>query len=304
MWDEIRITRGDARPLFAQLVVGITHLIAMRPLPEGTPLPSVRSAARIWNVNLHTVRRAYHELAERGIVVIRGTRGAFVASAGRAGGQGVAEFLRATADAARERFGLAPDELARALAALEPAGASDAWVLECSETLREDLVRQLGERWCVRARGWPVERAAQTPSGVVVGTYFHYKEVRAALCDRLEDVHFVPMRYDAEHVARIAQAASAAELLICNGDPLLTPVIRAEACSALSPGTEVRGIDQREAARQLGAAQGPPILFAPGTWDALGPAQREHPRAFPLRIRIVETDLTALGRAAGWRPAA
>ena len=58
----------SAVPLYHQITEALSYRIATGRIPPGQRLPSVREAATAWDVNMHTVRRAYGELSERGLV--------------------------------------------------------------------------------------------------------------------------------------------------------------------------------------------------------------------------------------------
>ena len=74
----IHIVTGDPRPIFRQIVDGLTLKIASGELPAGTRLPSVRSLAIELTVNPNTVARAYHQLTSEGLIESRHGVGVFV----------------------------------------------------------------------------------------------------------------------------------------------------------------------------------------------------------------------------------
>src|SRR5262245_54510394 len=109
-------------PLYHQISEAIRYRVATGDLEAGDPLPALRLAARDWNVNLHTVRRAYAELAELGVVTTSAPLGTRVL---RADSNGVARtkshasdrerFVHTILREARLRHGLDVDELVRLL---------------------------------------------------------------------------------------------------------------------------------------------------------------------------------------------
>jgi hypothetical protein len=205
---------------------------------------------------------------------------------------------------AGRRFGLDAAGLSRAVHATTGASAfrPAVWVVECSEQLRAQLVQQLRQGWEIRAEAWPLADLGSVPEGIIVSTYFHYREVRAGLPRRLKQVHFARMHYDAGRVAdMVAAAPAAAELLICNADPLLTPLILAEACAALPPARAVRAVAPADAAAALDAGAAAAVLFTPATWDALDARRRASPLAAPLPLLLDRADLADLARLLGWR---
>ena len=74
----VQVDRDRREPLFRQIETALAYAIVTGKLRSGSRLPSLRSAAETWRVNLHTVRRAYAELTRRGLVITAG-RGSIVA---------------------------------------------------------------------------------------------------------------------------------------------------------------------------------------------------------------------------------
>lgn len=64
----ISIKTGDPRPIFRQIVDGISLAIASGTLAPGDKLPSVRALAMQLTVNPNTVAKAYTELTTQGLV--------------------------------------------------------------------------------------------------------------------------------------------------------------------------------------------------------------------------------------------
>ncbi len=74
----IQIVTGDSRPLFRQIVDGLTRKILSGELPSGSRLPSVRGLAMELTLNPNTVARAYTELTSGGLIESRHGVGVFV----------------------------------------------------------------------------------------------------------------------------------------------------------------------------------------------------------------------------------
>ncbi len=75
----ILINYKDRRPIYEQIVEGITELIRKRIFEPGEQLPSVRSLAMELSLNPNTVQRAYAELEQKGIIYCVKGKGNFVA---------------------------------------------------------------------------------------------------------------------------------------------------------------------------------------------------------------------------------
>lgn len=70
----LRVDRDAKIPLATQLTQQLTLLIADGRLPPGAELPPVRKLAETLGVNLHTVRAAYRQLDNRGLVSVSAGR--------------------------------------------------------------------------------------------------------------------------------------------------------------------------------------------------------------------------------------
>lgn len=223
-------------PLYHQIAEALRYRIATGVLPLGTVLPPLREAARLWRVNLHTVRRAYQALSEEGVVATRvphgtvvqpgaiassfpasadaapskqrGARGArrearSARTSGRAS-KGAAEtrdgFLSRVRKEANDAHGLTLAALLEGLAALgRPAAAradSAVYVAECSLSQSADLAAQLEARWRVRATPWPIDRPEPPSSAAIVATLFHYNDLRTRWPERFAAVRFLAIAPD------------------------------------------------------------------------------------------------------------
>lgn len=74
----LQIVTGDARPIFRQIVDGISLLVIKGELVPGNRLPSVRALAQQLLVNPNTVAKAYTELTKMGYLESRKGLGIFV----------------------------------------------------------------------------------------------------------------------------------------------------------------------------------------------------------------------------------
>ena len=75
---KLNIRTNDSRPIFKQIVDGISMNIATGALEPGVKLPSVRALAMQLSVNPNTVAKAYSELTNRHMVDARPGLGLFV----------------------------------------------------------------------------------------------------------------------------------------------------------------------------------------------------------------------------------
>jgi GntR family transcriptional regulator len=118
MYSGIHISQTDARPLYLQIMEQIRARIAAGDWAAGKELPSIRALAAALNVSVITIKRAYLDLENEGVIVTRHGKGSFVADvnglAGELQEQKLADHLHAAVQIARQ-LGLTPDELATRL---------------------------------------------------------------------------------------------------------------------------------------------------------------------------------------------
>jgi GntR family transcriptional regulator len=74
----IHIVTGDVRPVFRQIVDGISLEVVKGTLAPGNKLPSVRALAQQLLINPNTVAKAYTELTNMGFLESRKGLGIFV----------------------------------------------------------------------------------------------------------------------------------------------------------------------------------------------------------------------------------
>lgn len=121
----LHISQADARPMYLQIVDQIRARVASGDWAAGRELPSIRALAVSLNVSVITVKRAYLELEQEGVIVTRHGKGSFVADSGRGSTaselqqQKLNELLTAALEIAHQ-LGLEQTDLIARLAALHP----------------------------------------------------------------------------------------------------------------------------------------------------------------------------------------
>jgi GntR family transcriptional regulator len=83
----LHVDPASSTPIWSQIEEGVRRLVASGALPLGGPVPSVRDLARELRVNPATVAKAYHRLAEAGILTVRRGEGTFVSETAPAMGR-------------------------------------------------------------------------------------------------------------------------------------------------------------------------------------------------------------------------
>ena len=160
---QLTIDRQTVIPVHEQIKNQIRLALAIGELHPGDYLPSIRRADSRLHVGLATIRRAYEELADAGIVTLERGRGAFVskdastASADSPIDQFEEIFQFLSGDLKRRK--LVPSTFARFLFSrtlqAEQKRPSIA-VIEESATLTSDYVEQLGQAWQLPIAGLTV----------------------------------------------------------------------------------------------------------------------------------------------------
>lgn len=311
--DQGRIVDPEsAVPLYRQIAVALRYRIATGELERGARLPSLRDAAEAWDVNYHTVRRAYRELEEGGLVERRRGAGTTVTDRGlEAEGASADADLRAFLTEVRRdgtrRFGLSVDELALLLTR-PPAevGADRVVIVECNPHQCRDLADQIRARFGPTVEEWLLEREGEPPEGAIVGTYFHYGEMRRRWPRRRREMYFPTVHPDPglrERLAPFVREDAALSLPLCERDPTLAEAMARDAALLLPPDRfTVTPAVVDDPAGPLARSEGP-VLFAPRLWDELDPATRKDARALELRYVFRAAELAAVAEELGWKPA-
>jgi GntR family transcriptional regulator len=313
---QLQLDPASPVPLYHQLAEALRYRIATGALEPGVVLPSLRDAARQWRLNLHTVRHAYARLAAEGLVHTQVPHGTVIlgrASRPAVRRQAAADrFLARMVREAGDRYGLTPDELRRRL--LLFGGAPDAtaepvYLVECSETQAADLALQVSARWNITARGWSLERPGEPPLGPIVGTYFHYNDIRTRWPERFPAIRFVAIHPDPElasELRRFRHRGRRQTVLVSERDAAMAGNIAADLRAVLPRDRfEVTPVVEKAPGAVLATAPaGVPVLFSPRVWGGLSPAQRADPRAIEIRYLIEPKDLAALGSELDWSPRA
>ncbi len=310
---ELPLTKGGAVPLYRQIAESIQYKIATGTIPPGTVLPTLREGSLAWQVNVHTVGRAYRELAERGLVKMHGRSGTRVVGSARnlsqrgRSNEVVGAFVARILLEARRDHGLDRRDLAELLdqwsADREPF-VPTVHVLECSEDQCRNHADEIEARWDVRAVPRPLDDPGELPPGPVIATYFHYHEVRSLWPERRNDIRFVAIRPDPD-LRRLLQARTIAPgepILLCEFDEPKAQntiselaVLMAPEQRRFQPAVVERAGELLDEGRSTA-----PILFPPRVWAALSEDERAHPRAVPLRFYFEPEELDALGATMGW----
>ncbi|MDY7105641.1 MAG: GntR family transcriptional regulator [Actinomycetota bacterium] len=111
----VRLDERSGEALYQQIAAQVRRALARGELAVGDRLPPVRDLADALDVNMHTVRRAYLELRDEGVIDMRRGRGVTVL----AGGDDRARLGTIAAELVTEarRLGLRDEEIHEVLEA-------------------------------------------------------------------------------------------------------------------------------------------------------------------------------------------
>jgi DNA-binding transcriptional regulator YhcF (GntR family) len=307
----LRLDHDSPVPLYHQIAEAIRYRISTGDLKTGAALPPLRTAAELWAVNLHTVRKAYAALADIGMVRIRRPARATVVGRPNESGRKTAEgvrlqrFLEKVVGDAKARHGLSPFQLARLLT-VQPrsSGFCRVAVVECSETQCNDLAAQLVRRWGIQAEPWCLTRQDDLPDGEIVATYFHYNDIRRRFPQRLAKIHFIAIRPDEtlpKRITALQRDRRPREILVCEREPIMLSMIVSD-LSTLLPRERFRltpHLLKNPAALPAGR-DSRLRLVAPRIWGSLSDEQRADPRIMEIRYVFDQVQIDRLAEELHW----
>ena len=295
-------------PLYHQIAQLIRARIQGGELAPGDILEPLREAAAEWQVNFHTVRHAYAELARDGLVETRGPRGTHVIGTGGKALQtrqkSVQTFVAETLRSAQDDFGLSARQLAEHLEEASTTSASPrAYVLECSEHQCEDLAHQIESSWDVEAVPWCFDRKEDLPRQDLVATHFHYNEIRLRWPDRLAEAFFVPISPPPSLRSEIEGRLGGTKnftLTLCEWDEPTAEAVAAD-LSVLLPANDfplrTQVIDSDTSFEDI---DGDLLLLPPRLWGSLSAGERNNSRLVEIRYLYDPRELEETARRLGW----
>jgi len=79
MHSMLTLSQTDGRPMYLQIMEQVRHKVAIGDWPPGTEMPSIRQLAADLSISVITVKRAYQELEQEGVILTQPGRGSVVA---------------------------------------------------------------------------------------------------------------------------------------------------------------------------------------------------------------------------------
>lgn len=267
----------DGTPLYHQLAAVVRWEISHGRLPIGAMLPPIREIAAQAGVNYHTVRRAWGELEDEGVISQRRGRGARVTRVPQRGGWSPA--------------GPEPDR---------GIGQARIWVVAGALELAAQLAEQLSGRWRVEAIPWPLTAEAPPP-GPILCTNGLTDEAHERWPGREGDLRPIPttlsqatlgvLRRNAallgvRRVVIHADAADVAARELTRQLPRLglQATLGQDSQAGAEPETSIDAL----------------VLHFPGAWQRLDWATRAHPCSVLAALEWAAGPLAGVAREQGW----
>lgn len=288
----------------AELEGRLTWAIATGGVQAGERLPSLRKGARQWGTSVHVVREAYRRLAAAGLIEVHQGSQARVMSVAsppvRALDLQVRKFVREMSESHR----VSPAEVLAVVEREVHASLPSMTVVECSVTLADTIARQLRQRWRVRTALHRLGDGS-LPSGALLSTFFHRRELRQA--GRRDDtsVSFVRLRPSEETLAQVRRWVAhrpGGAITLLETDPALAANVERVLCAGVPELTVDMQVAAAGAAtrRAIVSLRGGFCLVSPRHWDELADDQRLQPGVALLDYAVVAEDLVAVGVAQEW----
>ena len=304
-------------PLYHQIAQLIRLRIESGELSHGDMLETLREAAEEWQVNFHTVRHAYAELARDGLIELLGSQGTRVVGlankrrAQKRQLEHLESFLAETLRKAYTEYGLSPLKFANLIMSqgqFPEKARPRAYILECSQHQCEDLGRQMESFWNVNAIPLCLETVQELPDVVdgshLVATHFHYNEIRLRWPQRLAEISFVTIKPSRQLYTTIKQKMienPACKLTICEHDIPTAEVVAADISTLFSLNEFNFGIRILKGTTDvIKCRKNELLLFSPRVWGSLQDKQKLNKSYIEIRYLYDRDELEQIARKLEW----
>lgn len=300
-----RIDKSSPVPIYFQIAEAIRWQISTGQLSPGYELPPTREAAALWNVNRHTIRKAYQELVKQGLVEPRGTsRMAVAQRQPQVIDSQLKTFITRTCEKARTSFGLSPLELATLLQKQNKIAKEKINVVECNHYQCFDLKRQLEQRFNVVASEFLLDSDGEPGPGPIIGTLFHSNEICARWPNRRNEIQFGGLYVNPDLADRIYRCCSREKqvrdiVVFSERHETDSYNLATDLQMALNgKKVSIKPSKQRQSVNSI-LKQGKVVGVAPWNWDSLDTKTQKHPRCFLLQYCLDPIDLESIGERFG-----
>ncbi len=127
MLTDFILSQTDGRPMYVQIIEQIKGRVLVGDWPQGFKLPSIREMAVATKVSVITVKRAYQELENEGVIITQQGKGSFITSTDNLGSklkeQDMDKHLTEAMNIARS-LGMSIDDLKQRLSQLGNSNSS------------------------------------------------------------------------------------------------------------------------------------------------------------------------------------
>ena len=303
-WSEIKrsLDPDNPTPLYHQIVMALRWAFGTGGVTVGDRLPSAREASDLWNVNYHTVLKAYRELERVGLVRSRRGEGTTLIALSRADDHGthLGDFLIRVRREAKARFGVDVAGFVEGPVDKLSEAAETVSVVECNNTQCVELAEQLSARLDARVVAWSLHNTGEPPPGPIVSTYFHFAEVRERWPGRLADMSFMSLRIVPRMGAAIGGFVAGraptqlvvVELEFATGRAIANDV--ADLLGGMQPLPEVIVLSDLQRTEKHSNEL---WLSAPRVWDKLREEIRQWPNIIRLEYEFVPKELDVVAPA-------
>ena len=79
MHSMLPLSHTSGKPMYLQIIDQVRHKVAIGDWPPGTDMPSIRQLAADLSISVITVKRAYQDLEQEGVILTQPGRGSIVA---------------------------------------------------------------------------------------------------------------------------------------------------------------------------------------------------------------------------------
>jgi len=243
-------------PLNVQLCENIRWSISSGEIPPGSLLPPIRELAHALGVSLNTVKTAYRELQQSGLLVSRRGYGTTVVSPDQHPRTGLHTAEQMVEQAMRSAMaaGYSPEQLRELVERLLARYRSDYRSLtllfaECDETQLELLAHDIRSSLGLRVEKILTSRLTQERDrlarhreryAAIATTYFHYREVRDILGHLGLPILGLVLATSPATLERLSQVPAGATVGCVCRDPETLPSFNSIVQKLVRPGVNVQ----------------------------------------------------------------
>jgi GntR family transcriptional regulator len=298
-------------PLFHQIAEALRYRIAVGDLRPGDPLPSIRVGAESLGVHFLTVRKAYQSVEQDGLIRSQRGVGTWVLDsevghpANRPGAVEafLEEIVRHGWRHGLDSAGLASAILRHARSTSSPSktpSAADVHFVECNEPQAADYAEQVSLLLGIRVGTWLLDMQGKPPAGLLVGTYFHFNEIRARWPERGRDLRFLPVQLDPDLALLLGDPETGGgrtTVRLCETSAARAHNVMPDLSTILPPERfQIQPLLVESPSEALETNESASVLFSPRLWARLDERSRCDPRATLLRYLVSAEDVGNLFR--------